>query len=305
MVATVNINPYLTSTALGSFQIQSGGGFQGTALDSPNARFNLAGGILATSETLPMWGGVGISETTAPAGASPPNPAGVLGGNITRATTLTAAAAGQLTGFSVFDQDYAMINSPQSQVPLVGSGGSVHFYRLGSGARIWVAMDPTLVDLEGNIITQNVSWDFNNQVLQPYEASGGTVSVTSVTWASTNGGQGVVVCAAPSLVGGVGDVVNISGATNTGTGGNGAVNGNFVVTAFTDNEHFTIGMPAAAGVIGTIAGTILLNYGVGALGSLGVKVLHVEVGNSMTVAFNPTTGFANWNRSGSTALLLI
>jgi len=57
-----------------------------------------------------------------------------LGGNVGRATALTGSKA--LTGFSAFDQDYAMINTPQSPVPTSASFGQVNFYRLGSNARI-------------------------------------------------------------------------------------------------------------------------------------------------------------------------
>ena len=301
MTATLSFNPFVATNAVGSFNIDTGGGFQGTFMDDPAIRNALAGGILATTETIPMWGGVGISELVpTPGSATLPN--STLGGIISRATTQTAASAGQLTGFSVFNQAHSMVNSPQSPVPLAGSGNLVNFFRLGSGARIWVAMDPSLVTLENSIITTQVSWDFNNQVLQPYDASTATYSITSLTWASTNGGQTTVVAAVATPVAGVGDVINISGATNTGTGGATAVNGNFTVTAFTDNQHFVIAAPAASGVIGTIAGTIVANYGVGALVC---KILDINIGNSMTVTYNASTGFATWNRSGSAALILI
>ena len=56
MTSNITINPSLTSNALGSFNIDTTGYIQGTALDSPNARFNLAGGVLKTSEAYPMWG---------------------------------------------------------------------------------------------------------------------------------------------------------------------------------------------------------------------------------------------------------
>jgi hypothetical protein len=245
-----------------------------------------------------MWGGVAISEATRvdPAAAGVRDPS--LGGLITRATTLTGAAAGQLTGFSVFDQDHSMIAYAQNTVPLALANMSVHFYRLGSGARIAVAMDPSLVGLDGNVITQNVSWDFNNQRLQPYVASGATIGLTSITWAN---GIGTVVAAAPVPYG-VGDYVNISGATNTGTGGVAAVNGNFRIAALTDSTHFTLAMPAAAGVIGTIGGTLLANVGVGALP---VKLLEVQASNCMTVDYSPATGFATWNRDGACAVILI
>jgi hypothetical protein len=245
-----------------------------------------------------MWGGIPIAEHVQPAtGFAQP-----LGGTITRATTVTASLTGTLTGFSVFDQAHHMINSPQSQVPLAASGMSVHFYRIGSNARIPVACNPSLVSLATGIISPQVSWDFNDGLLQPFDAATATVSITSITWASTNGGQGVVVAGAATVVGAVGDTVNISGATNTGTGGAAAVNGTFIVTAFTDNQHFIIAMPAAAGVIGTIAGTILANEGVGALN---VRVLDVQATGCMTVTYNAATGFASWNRNGACALILI
>ena len=180
MVATVSFNPVLTSNAGGSFNIDSSGYVQGQAMDDPSYRYWLAGGVLATTETLPMWGGVGISELI-PSSTSTTTSAPSLGGQIGRATTLTAQAAGQLTGFSVFDQAHHMINSPQSPVPLAGTGMSVNFYRMGSQARIAVACDPSLISLQTGLITQNVSWDFNSQRLQPYLASGGTESVTSLT----------------------------------------------------------------------------------------------------------------------------
>lgn len=296
MVNAVTINPLLTTNALGSFSAQSDGLWQGTAYDDPAVRYALAGGYLAASETLPMWGGVGIYENVSPT----TNFDYSLGGQVGRATSLASTKA--LSGFAVFNQAHAWINTPQSTVPTAGSGMTVPFYRLGSGARIAVAIDPSLVSLEGGLITQQVSWDFNNQVLQPFDASTPTYSITSITWASTNGGQGVVVAAVATPVAGVGDVINISGATNTGTGGAAAVNGNFVVTAFTDNQHFIIAMPAAAGVIGTIAGTILANYGTGALN---VKVLTIQIGNSKIVSYNAGTGYANWNPSGSAAVILI
>ena len=99
----------------------------------------------------------------------------------------------------------------------------------------------------------------------------------------------------------MGDSINISGATNSGTGGNSLVNGNFVVTSFTDNQHFSFQVTAASGAIATIAGSPVLNYGTGALN---VKILDFNAGNSMTVQYNPITG-ATWNRQGYAALIQI
>ena len=49
-------------------------------------------------------------------------------------------------------------------------------------------------------------------------------------------------------------------------------------------------------------GTIVLNYGTGALP---VKILDINAGNSMTVSYNAVTGAATWNRQGYAALIQI
>lgn len=296
-MVTSPFNPYVMTNAAGSFNITSTGYWQGMAMDNPAARQFLDKGVLAATETLPMFGGVGISELIP--GAANFDPA--LGGPVGRATTQTVGVAGQLTGFSVFDQNASAINSPLNPVPLSYSGMQVNFYRLGCGVQIPVAMDPSLVSLEGEIITTPVSWDFVNQRLQPFVASGGTFTITSATWANTNGGQLTVVTSA-AVPFGVGDTVTISGATNSGTGGAAAINTSFVIASLTDTEHFVLTAPAAAGVFGTIAGTPVVSASVGALP---VRVKQVQIGNSVTVSFNPTTGIATWNRNDSVALIII
>lgn len=298
MVATMSVNPVLTTNAAGLFSIDSLGWVAGTALNAPEVLPKLASGVLATAETLPMWGGIAIFEDIKTLTTyNQPN----LGNVVGRATTVDVTSDTGIAGFSVFDQAHHMVTSPQSTVPLALSGMSVHYYRLGSGARIAVACDPSLVSLQGGSVGQQVSWDFTNQVLQPYVASGGTYSITSLTWAATNGGR-ITVVAAAAVPFGLGDYVTISGATNTGTGGAAAVNKTFVIDTYTDTTHFTLAAPAAAGVIGTIAGTILANAGIGALN---VKVLSVDVGHSLTVSYDSTTGFATWNPTGTAAVILL
>lgn len=296
MTTVSGFNPFGTTNAPGMFGTTSDGYTQGVAHDDPAVRFALAGGVLATTETLPMWGGIAISESLSSSTSN-----GHQGNTISR-----SALNANITGFSVFNQGHNAINWPQSQVPTVQSGMMVPFYRLGSGARIPVACDPGLVGLDGGLISQQVSWDFNNQRLQKYVASAATVSVTSMTatFSSVLGGETVViVCAAASDVQAIGDAVNISGATNAGTGGNSIVNGNFIVTAFTDNQNFSIFIPTAdTGVITTIAGTIVLNQGIGALAC---KILNIALGNSRIVSWDPVNLVANWNNAGACALLQI
>lgn len=294
----IQYNPGITTNFGGTFSVQSDGLIQGNAYDDPAIRNALAGGILAASDTLPMWGGIPIYEQTGPQ-VLVADPS--LGNVVGRATAVSGGSK-PITGFSVFNQGHAFIETAQSRVPTAQAGMMVPFYRLGSGARIVVAADPSLASIEGGLINQNVSWDFTNGVLQPYDASTPTYALSTVTWSNANGGRLAVVASVATLVGGVGDWVTISGATNSGTGGSSAINTSFVVDTFTDNQNFTLAAPAAAGVFGTIAGSPVLNYGTGALPC---KVLQLQVGNSKTVVYSSATGFANWNPSGAAAVILI
>lgn len=291
MGSNISFNPLLTTNALGSFSTQSDGYVQGVALDDPAVRFALAGGVLAIAETLPMWGGVAISESIPTGGDT------ATGSSIAR-----ASAIANLTGFSVFNQAHNWVTSPQSECPSASGGMMVPFYRLGSGARIAVAVDPSLVSLDGGLINAQVSWDFDNQRLQAYDAATATVSVTSITSSYAAGVYTfVVVCAAASLVGAVGDAINVSGVTGTGAA---LVNGNQVVTAFTDNQNFTFKVNAASGAIatGALTGTIVLNQGIGALP---VKVLSINAANSKTVQYDAVNGFVHWLPNQACAIIQI
>jgi len=173
MAALAPFNPLPTVNAPGSFNITSAGFIQGCAIDDPVARFRMRGGTLSTAATLPMYGGCGISDVV-PGGTGQPN--AVLGPVVSLATKVGPATSGQqaaglLSGFSVFDQNMAMIMSPQSPVPLAASGMQVNYYPLGSKARIPLAIDPALVDLEGYFTGSLVTWDFVNQRLIPYVAA--------------------------------------------------------------------------------------------------------------------------------------
>lgn len=301
MATNINLNPLITTNAAGSFNVQSEGYIVGTALNDPAVRNYLAGGTLGAAETLPMWGGIPIVESIATPGSTT-LPIQNLGGIITRATSSTTLAG--ITGFSVFDQNTAALTTPQSPVPLSPNYGLVNFYRRGSGARIAVAIDPSFAaSIEGSSIAVNSAWDFTNNCLAAGGASA-SYSVTSLTWSSTNGGQVAVVAAAATPVAAVGDLFTLSGVTNTGSGSVGVINTQQVVTSFTDNQHFTFALPGTSAQWGTLGGTITLVYSENAASSW-VKILDVNIGNSMVPVYNATTGFATWNRNGSSAIILI
>jgi hypothetical protein len=289
MVSQIGFNPILTSNANGSFGVDSGGYIQGQALDSPNIRNQLAGGVLDTSEVLPMWGGVGVYENI-PGVAG--GPGAVLGSVVGRATTLTAAAVKSLTGFSVFDQAHHMVQAPQSEVPVSLSGMSVHFYRFGSNARIPVAVDPALISLAGQIITSQVSWDFGGQKLIAPQAAYAANVVTASSWANTNGGQASYTTTTAHGVG-VGVWVTFSGFTPTG------YNGTFLTVAGTAGSTIVVANPVNPGA-STVQGTLVAGGGI-----LPVRVRDVQATNCMTVNYNPVTGFATWNRQGACAVIII
>lgn len=287
-----SFNPILTTNADGTFSTESEGYVQGTAQDDPAVRYALAQGIVAPAETITFFGGMGISEYV-PAGVTGSAPmTGVqlaLGSAIWRATNVTANTAKTLTGFSVFNQGHAGVTTPQSPVPAYYPGMSLNYYRLGSGARIAVKVDESLVDLEGHIISPLVSWDFDAQELVPYVAAYPANVITNATWAAdvvtftTTTSHGVTV----------GAVFDISGFTPA------AYNGTYTALSGTTGSTLVaalVGDPGADTVQGQ------LDAGGGALD---VRVLDLNIGNSMTVVIDPTTGFMTWNRSGSTANILI
>lgn len=282
-MSTISFNPLLTTTAAGTFSVQSDGLVQGTAYDDPAVRNFLAGGLLASAETLPMWGGVGIFEDVAPSSGFDVS----LGGQLGRATGLSS-----LTGFSVFNQAHNWVTTPQSHVPLASSGMTVPFYRLGSGARIAVAIDPALVSLEGGLITQQVSWDFTAQRLSPYNAAWNANVITAASWASTAGGQVTFTTTSAHGVA-VGADFTISGMTPAG------YNGDFKAIAGTTGSTLVAALTTNPGA-STVQGTLVAGGG-----ALNVRILQVQVGNSKLVTYDPVTGFANWNPSGTAAVILI
>lgn len=293
MPANFSYQPFATTNVQNSFSVESDGYVQGVALDDPSVRNYLAGGPLASTESLPMWGGVALQEFLPVTGTNTS-----MSGVVARATAIA-----NITGFSVFNQATAWVTSPTSECPSGSAGVTVPFYRLGSGARIALAIDPSLPPLlNGGAINQQVSWDFNNSRLQAYDASTATVTATSVTSSYSNGVYTfAVVMSAATVVGAVGDAINISGVTGTGAA---LVNGNQIVTAFTDNQHFSFQVTAASGAIatGALSGTIVLNFGTGALP---VKLLKINIGNSKIVKYDAVNNLVHWANNGSTAIALI
>lgn len=294
MVATLSYNPYITSVAQGMFTLQTQGLKQGTAYPDPATRNALRGGFLDSLETLPMWGGVGVYMNI-PGVALQPHVA--FGTKMGRADGPTGAKA--LAGFSVFDQNYSMVTTPQNQVPISVSGQQVNAYALGSRARIAVACDPILISLFGSPIGVNVAWDYVSQLLVPYIAAALTVS--SGTYNTTTGVISLVMSAPVTF--GPGDSLVLSALT--GTGAFATLNGTWTAIAPTTGTTVTLAGPLAAGAATITGGTATPGSGVGAGSILPVKILEVQAANNITVTWDPTLLTANWNFNGAAAVIQI
>jgi hypothetical protein len=295
MVATIPTNPYAQTNAAGTFNTSSNGYVQGTAMDDPATRYRLRGGYLSTAETIPMWGGVGIYEDV-PGTAGQPQ--AVVGPKVGRATSISSTIP--LLGFTVFDQNYSGVQSPQSPVPLVPSLGTVNYYPLGSLARIAVQCDPALTTLQGGLTNAQVSWDFINQLLVPYTAAYSAVTITGAVWASTAGGRTTFTVGTDlTTVLAAGSNIDVSGVVSTGGTGLG-FNGHFIVVSVTSTT--IVVTQAAASSPGTYSsgGTVAAGGG-----ALACKILRVSADGNMTVSYDSSTGLATWNRNGACALIQI
>jgi hypothetical protein len=289
MPASIAFNPFLTSVASGSFNATSSGFIVGQTMADPAARYQLASGFLAQTETLPMWGGVAINEGFSPGTTSTSTTGSSLGSPITRAALLgSAGVVGSITGFCVFDQNFSAITTPQSPVPLVASGGTFNYLRLGSKGRVALQVNP-LVIAAAPIASGNISWDFVNQQITTFQPAYAANVTTAAAWA---GGVATLTTTTPHGVL-VGTYVVLAGFTPA------AWNGVWLAVAGTTGSTLVLTMPVNPGAV-TVEGALSAGGG-----ALPVTILDYDVGNSMTVSYNPSTGFATYNRSGSAMLVLL
>lgn len=290
-VAPAAYNYMTTTSGNGLFDdVSSNGLVQGTAYADPSTVFRLRSGWLSGNETIPMWGGVAIYSLV---GGVANGPVKSLGTQVGRA--VVGSSTLPIAGFSVFDQAYGMVNTPASPVPTCGSYQQVQWYPMGSLARIAVACDPILVDLYGEKISSQVSWDYTNQLLVPYI---GTLTISSGTYTSATG---VIVLTMSAAVGfSAGDSVILSSLT--GTGAYASLDGTWTTTAVSGST-VTIQGPVGAGAATITGGSLTL--GSGASTALACSVLEIQPGNSQTVNYSAASNTAAWNYSGTCAIIQI
>ena len=180
MSAQISLNPMATTNALGLFSTNSNGFTQGDAQDDPAVKFALAGGVLSTDATSPVWGGIPVQEFV------PANNSNVLGSTLLQATTSAVPQA-----IVVFNQGFGGITTPSSTAPLYSPGMSVNYYRFGSGARIPLALDPASVTLEGDLISTTVYFNYTTNLLTVTQPSGQAALPVKVLKISTQNNKTV------------------------------------------------------------------------------------------------------------------
>jgi len=148
-------NPYVVTNVQDGFSVQSQGYWQGDLLDDPAGRYQLSAGVVAATETLPMWGGIAVFEKTT-ANAVDGGAAPLIG---------RAASAATFAGFSVFNGSYSLPTTPQSPVPMGSPGNSFNFVRAGTKNRVVVKAGTAILALVGTDNPQTFGWDATAQEL--------------------------------------------------------------------------------------------------------------------------------------------
>lgn len=180
-------NPFVITNVPDSFSVQSQGFWQGDVLDDPAQRFQLAAGVVASDETLPMWGGIAVYEKTPPATSAQTGQASTIG----RAYN-DGEGGTFFSGFSTFRGSFAAPTTPQSTVPLQSAGGSYNFVRLGSLSRVVVKCSSDVIALAGTANPQSFSWDVTNQQLIPASLAPDAITFRA-TLLEVNAGNSAVV----------------------------------------------------------------------------------------------------------------
>lgn len=186
MTATISFNPYTTLSPSNTFLLETQGYVEGLPYDDTVARLWLMEGMLASTETLPMWGGQPVGEQINVAGSG----ADALGPTLVRAISQAT-----VTGFSTFMQMMHMVITPGGTVPLAGSNNSVGFFRLGTNQRLAVQLDPALVTTvtgAGDLVNAlALYWDPTNHRVT-LTTSGNFALPTSVRLLSINTNSKIV-----------------------------------------------------------------------------------------------------------------
>lgn len=153
MANGINFEPFRTQGSFqNAFNVESRGLVQGDAQADPAVRLQLATGWLPNDLDAPVYGGIPISESIAP-------PSMNVAGAVIR------AAKTRSNGICVFNQAYHGVITAGNNVPQYLAGGTIHYYRYGSLARIPMAVSQAVIDLAtngANNVDTTFVWDPDN-----------------------------------------------------------------------------------------------------------------------------------------------
>lgn len=157
MAKGINFEPFRTQGGMrNAFNVESRGYTQGDAQADPAVRLQLCSGWLAGGDNAaPVYGGLPISESVSQLKMN------VAGSAIRLATT-------RIDGFCVFNQAYHGVITAGNSVPWYVPGGTIHYYRLGSLARIPLRISANVVALAADTgnsdkdVDQIFVWDATN-----------------------------------------------------------------------------------------------------------------------------------------------
>lgn len=163
-MSDINFSPFKTQGAFtGMFNVESRGLTQGDAHDDPAVRLQLCTGALAADVDAPVWGGIGVMECISKAAE---NVAG---------SAIKKASASVCNAFTVFNQAHHGVTTAGNPVPLYLAGGSVHYYRIGSLARIPLPISEAVAALAKNgdepVGSDGFVWDMTNNVIDVYSSA--------------------------------------------------------------------------------------------------------------------------------------
>ncbi|EGT3137586.1 hypothetical protein NPF39_001028 [Salmonella enterica subsp. enterica serovar Uganda] len=161
-MADINFDPFKTQGSFaGSFNVESRGLTQGDAQDDPAIRLQLCSGTLDKNLDAPVWGGIGVVECVS-----------TVAENVS-GSTIKKATASVCNAFTVFNQAYHGITTASNPVPLYLAGGSVHYYRVGSGARIPLPISAAVAALatgDDPVGADGFVWDMTDNCVDVYSS---------------------------------------------------------------------------------------------------------------------------------------
>lgn len=279
-------NPALTGNIQGSFAVQTRGFIQGALLENPTTYGQEYGGVLATAETIPMWGGVALYANIPAAGSEQ------LGQVVGRALTNSA-----IVGFSLYEHAGNAIMLPGNGVPLLYSGQKVSYAKFGSNQRVALQIDPALVSLDGSSVTTLFSWDFALQRLTAESPAYAQQTPSAYTsYVSSTGVLSLSFTTAPALV--VGQYAAFGSFAGAQAGLNTSMP---LLTTASAGTVLTFQAPIGLGTF-TPANGVLLAGG----GPLAIRSVDAIVGTgNKTITYAPVTGAISWNESGAIALVTL